>query len=91
MPSKVLLIYANEMQPIKGSVFKARVRQKGNAPLGIGYNRFSAGLCVCVLMNCAVIVKFTRPPPPKKKWISVILSAYYSPLLNKNYQQRLWH
>jgi hypothetical protein len=43
-----LLIYANEMQPIKGSVFKALSPPKGNAPLGIGYKRFSAGLCSCV-------------------------------------------
>ena len=84
---KVLLIYVNEMQPVKGSVFKAVNPPKATSHSAL-VTKDSVPTSVLVVKNCAVLVKFTRP---KKKWISAVLSAYYSPLFGKNYQQRPWH
>lgn len=60
MSFKVLLIYANGMQRIKGSVFKALSPPKATHHSALVTND-SVPASVRVVMNCAVLVKFTRP------------------------------
>ena len=60
MSFKVLLIYDNETQPIKGSVINAPSPPKATHHSAMVTND-SVLPSVCVEMNCAILVKFTRP------------------------------
>lgn len=73
MSFEVLLIYANEMQPIKSSVFKALSPPKATHHSAVVTND-SVPASVRVVMNCAVLVKFAR----KKVNISRLISLLFS-------------
>jgi hypothetical protein len=65
MSFKVLLIYANEMQPIKGSAFKALSPPKATHHSAL-VTKDSVPTSVRVAMNCAVLVKLTRQKKKKR-------------------------